>query len=93
MSKTLDCKQEAIVLCCEVISNTAMKLGLAEYRLKHNRTADRIAQLERINELKARLYNLENCLEDLYNDLNEANVEFEDGYYERANEALIGANG
>ena len=60
-------KQEAVVMCCETIVATAKQLGLEQYNLANERFGDRIAQLERINEVKAKLHNLEAALEDKKN--------------------------
>lgn len=83
-------KQEALVMCCETIVATAKQLGLEQYNLANGRFSDRIAQLERINEVKAKLHNLEAALEDLYGDLNEADIELSDEYYIKAHSVLHG---
>lgn len=89
MGPKIDYRQEAIVLCCEAINNSAKQLGLAQYNLAHERYEDLIAQLELINELKAKLYSLERRLEQIYDYLNNDDAILEDEYYERANNALI----
>lgn len=90
MDTKTDFRQEAIVVCCESIAETAKQLGFAQYNLEKERYSSRIAQLEHINELKARLFNLERTLESLYHELNSDDITLEDGYYERANKALHG---
>lgn len=83
-------KKKAIILCGETIAKYAMLLGLERYNMDKDRCGNYIGQLERINELKAKLYNLENCLEDLYGDLNDADILLEDEDIERLDEAMAG---
>ena len=91
MSETQnELKKKALILCGETIAKYAMLLGLEQYNLNKDRCGNYIGQLERINELKAKLYNLENCLEDLYGDLNDADILLEDEDIERLDEALAG---
>lgn len=90
MGTKTDFRQESIVICCEAIAETAKQLGLAQYNLEKERYSSYIAQLERINELKARLFNLERSLEALYNELNNEDIVLEDEYYERVNTILHG---
>ncbi len=91
MSETQnELKKKALVLCGKTIAKYAMLLGLERYNMDKDRCGNYIGQLERINELKAKLYNLENCLEDLYGDLNDADILLEDEDIERLDEALAG---
>lgn len=91
MSETQnELKKKALILCGETIAKYAMLLGLERYNMDKDRCGNYIGQLERINELKAKLYNLENCLEDLYGDLNDADILLEDDDIERLDEALAG---
>ena len=83
-------KKKALVLCGETIAKYATLLGLEQYNLNKERCGNYIGQLERINELKAKLYNLENCLEDLYGDLNDADILLEDEDIEKLDEAMSG---
>lgn len=83
-------KIKALVLCSETIAKYAMLLGLERYNMDKERCGNYIGQLERINELKAKLYNLENCLEDLYSELNDADILLEDEDMEELDEALAG---
>lgn len=90
MSDQMCSKQKAIVLCCEVIAEKAKELGLARYNLLQGRGLDYIAQLERVNELRAKLYNLETALEELYGDLNESPNLLSDECYTQVQDALAG---
>ena len=91
MSETQnELKKKAIILCGETIAKYAMLLGLERYNMDKDRCGNYIGQLERINELKAKLYNLENCLEDLYSDLNDADIVLEDEEMEQLDAALTG---
>lgn len=81
---------EAIVFCCEIIASSARQLGFELYNRSVGRCDDDIAQLERINELRAKLYNLEVTLENLYADLNARDIEVDDDCYLRASALLLG---
>ena len=81
---------EAIVLCCEIIASSARQLGFEQYNRHVGRWDDNVAQLERINELKAKLYNLEITLEKLYADLNAHDIEVDDDCYLRTSALLLG---
>lgn len=83
-------KKKALILCGETIAKYAMQLGLERYNMDKDRCGHYIGQLERINELKAKLYNLENCLEDLYGDLNDADIVLEDEDIDVLDEAMSG---
>jgi len=83
-------KIKALVLCGETIAKYAMLLGLERYNMDKERCGNYIGQLERINELKAKLYNLENCLEDLYGELNDADITLGDEEIEELDEAMSG---
>lgn len=91
MSETQnELKKKALILCGETIAKYAMLFGLECYNMEKDRCGNYIGQLERINELKAKLYNLENCLEDLYGDLNDADILLDDEDMEELDEALAG---
>ena len=83
-------KKKALILCGETIAKYAMLLGLERYNMDKDRCGNHIGQLERINELKAKLYNLENCLEDLYNDLNDADIVLGDEEIDALDEVMSG---
>ncbi len=83
-------KKKALILCGETIAKHAMLLGLEQYNMNKDRCGHCIGHLERINELKAKLYNLENCLEDLYSDLNDADIVLDDEEIEKLDEAMSG---
>lgn len=59
-------EKSAIQLCSERIVETVEAIARIEYSRKMGRVLDDIAVLERLNELKIRLHNLENRLEELY---------------------------
>lgn len=91
MSETQnEMKKKALILCGETIAKYAMLFGLERYNMEKDRCGNYIGQLERINELKAKLYNLENCLEDLYGDLNDADIVLEDEEIEELDEVMSG---
>ena len=80
--------QEAIVLCCKTISKTATQLGLEQYNLQQSRYPSLVEQLERINEIKCKLYNLEIALEELHGDILDNDFELEDDTYVKMHEAF-----
>lgn len=91
MSETQnELKKKALILCGETIAKYAMLFGLECYNMEKDRCGNYIGQLERINELKAKLYNLENRLEDLYGDLNNAGIVLGDEEIEELDEAMSG---